>query len=42
MAPTGAKRDGLPELYTVLYCAIAMTARVSVLLGCRSSSRIVK
>ena len=29
-------------LYEVWYCAIASTARVSVLLGCRSSSRIVK
>src|SRR6516165_8207382 len=28
--------------YTVWYSAIAITARVSVLLGCRSSSRIVK
>ena len=28
--------------YAVWYCAIAITARVSVLLGCRSSSRIVK
>ena len=28
--------------YEVWYCAIASTARVSVLLGCRSSSRIVK
>ena len=28
--------------YQVRYCAMASTARVSVLLGCRSSSRIVK
>jgi len=28
--------------YTVWYSAIAITARVSVLLGCRNSSRIVK
>jgi hypothetical protein len=28
--------------YAVWYCAIASTARVRVLLGCRSSSRIVK
>jgi hypothetical protein len=28
--------------YAVWYCAIAITARVSVLLGCRNSSRIVK
>jgi hypothetical protein len=28
--------------YTVWYSAIAITARVSVLFGCRSSSRIVK
>jgi hypothetical protein len=28
--------------YTVWYSAITITARVSVLLGCRSSSRIVK
>ena len=28
--------------YTIWYSAIAITARVSVLLGCRNSSRIVK
>src|SRR5262249_11165471 len=32
----------LEALYAVWYSAIAITARVSVLLGCRSSSRIVK
>jgi hypothetical protein len=35
-------RTGAPNLYAIWYCAIAITARVSVLLGCRSSSRIVK
>jgi hypothetical protein len=39
--PTG--RSSPPRIpYTVWYSAIAITARVSVLLGCRSSSRIVK
>src|SRR5262245_3203246 len=38
-----SKDDGAREaLYASRYCAIATTARVSVLLGCRSSSRIVK
>jgi hypothetical protein len=34
--------DGALTPYAVWYSAIATTARVSVLLGCRSSSRIVK
>src|SRR5215471_8093382 len=34
--------DGAPTPYAVWYSAIAITARVSVLLGCRSSSRTVK
>ena len=34
--------DTPKSLYAVWYCAIAITARVSVLLGCRSLSKIVK
>jgi len=42
MTSTKKNVDAPKSLYAVWYCAIAITARVSVLLGCRSSSKIVK